>query len=79
MYQFLVIHTHDEGITTYRVESTIHLFKRWHGEEEQLTKLAEKLEINYEPHRDEKLEIVEIPEDLPIYLNNNEVEEIHNA
>ena len=77
MRKYLVMHTHDYGITTVIVAmpsiNNVLTGENWYNDEAQLKKLAEKLSLNYEPHKDEHLEIDDITADLPIMLSMEDV------
>lgn len=80
MYKYHVFHSHQSGVTSYIFASPESLFSgNWMGEDEQYMKLAQKLNINYEPHRNEFLDITDITEDVAIVLSKEDIHEIQNA
>ena len=63
MAEFIVIHTHNEGLTVYPIESDFDIIDTMNGEieaEDWPLFLAKLIGLNYEPWKNENLEIVSL-------------------
>lgn len=78
-FHYTVRHEFSNGEETYEFTSPVKL-DRFYGDDEQLETLAEKMGINFEPHKGEFLHVTPKCDDTIImHLTETDVKEIMDA
>lgn len=74
MKNYIILHTHKHGVDTYAFQSArLDVPTGWHGSEtdleddEVLVSLCDCVGVDFEPDRDEYLDINEAPDTSPVW------------